>query len=157
MSRSPPRKLKAEASSENLPVGQSSPISQLPPFPDAGMVPAPSLAMKVIYSPSYKTVYSNSVRMLVSQWDLGIGIGLAGETQGHETVVTEEILVKFSPQFFKAFAGAVSDALKNWEATFGEIPMGLGQARNESGMAVLFQSLKEVLGQASANEISKES
>ncbi len=54
-------------------------------------------------------------------------------------------MVKFSPQFFKTFVYSVATALQNWEATFGEIPLGLGANFKPGHMEGAFQALKDIL------------
>ncbi len=107
--------------------------------------PGASFITKFVQSDLYRNLYCNNVRVTVSQWDLGLAIGHIVENEEGISIVREEASVKFSPPFFKVLVGSFTAALQQWEATFGEIPVGLGQAHNATNMSNLFEALKVAL------------
>ncbi len=106
------------------------------------------LVLESTQSPSYKTLYSNQVKIGISQWDMSLIMGQIVENAQGNSMVLEECSVKFSPMYFKNLVGALNVALQQWEALFGEIPVGLGQAHSPEKMAGAFEKLKGVLKNA---------
>lgn len=106
------------------------------------------LVLNSVQSPSYRTLYSNQVKIGICQWDMSLIMGQIVENAEGNTLVVEECSVKFSPMYFKNLVGALNVALQQWESLFGEIPVGLGQAHSPERMAGAFEKLKGVLKSA---------
>ena len=105
-------------------------------------LPAPS---KMVKSELHREVYSNHVRIGITQWDLGVSLGQLTEGDDGSVIVRQDIGVKFSPPFFKSLVETMVEALKQWEANFGEIPTGPGQFNNSQVMSRAFEALRSEL------------
>ena len=109
----------------------------------------------VIQSEDFKNIYSNNVRIGISQWDLSITIGQIVEVQGGLSVVEERVSAKFSPQYFKVLSSTLTTAIQQWEMIFGEIPQKFGQSAGSENIVKALSGLKDLI--VSIDEKSKES
>ena len=117
------------------------------PVPAVRDTPGAVLSMfsKIIKSELHREIYCNNVRVGITQWDMSLLIGLLIEDDGGATAVRQDITVKFSPQFFKLLVATMTETLKHWEATFGQIASGPGQSSNTQNMSAVFEALRDVL------------
>lgn len=71
-------------------------------------------------SPDYRERYSNSVQLRVTTWDMALTFGtMKGEAPEMYIENFERIIL--SPQQAKALANVLSENVRSYEATFGEI------------------------------------
>jgi hypothetical protein len=135
----------SKAAPEQAPKASNSTLQEeITPSPHIPPAQA-TFAPQVMHSESYRNIYCNNIRIGISQWDLSIGVGQIMENKDGTSTIQEEAMVKFSPQFFKTFVYSVATALENWEATFGEISLGLGQTFKPGHMEDAFRALKDIL------------
>jgi len=111
-------------------------------------VAPPAATLKITKSVDYKTTYANHTKIPASQWDLGLTFGRIVELEGGSNVIEEEITIKLSPQYFKALVSSMTISLQEWEKTFGNLSIGLGQQGNPTGIADAFNKLTTFLTSA---------
>ena len=115
--------------------------------PPLETAPVPVAApLKQVQGTNYRSVYSNSIKIPISQWDIGLTFGQIMEIEGGGSAVQDEITIKMSPQYFKVFVDAMITSLAQWEKVFGEISTGLGQKANTQGLIDAFDKLQATLG-----------
>jgi len=123
--------------------------------PNVGSKPIVEAITTVVQSEDFKNIYSNNVRIGISQWDLSITVGQIVEVQGGSSVVEEKVSVKFSPQYFKVLSSTLSAAIQQWEMIFGEIPQKFGQSAGSDNIVKALSGLKDLI--LSIDEKAKES
>lgn len=96
---------------------------EAPPFPP-GVMNFPAFRR-----PEHLDIYSNAQRIGVSASDLTIIFSRMGESG---PAVEDLVTVRLSPYQFKTLAGVLTNALKAWEETLGEIPTILAAPTVES-------------------------
>jgi len=70
----------------------------------------------------FQTVYSNSVQIDQSPWDVRLRMGQIQAATQEEVVVSELVYVYMSPQHAKAFSEILSQVVAKWEQRHGTIP-----------------------------------
>jgi Protein of unknown function (DUF3467) len=73
-------------------------------------------------SGDFKAIYSNAARLGITPWDINIMFFMIQEPAGGGAPTLEDqMLVKMSPQHFKAFGKAMERVLAGYEAQFGTV------------------------------------
>jgi Protein of unknown function (DUF3467) len=80
---------------------------------------------------SQSSIYANQVEVRTSNWDVKIRFGEALALEGSEGRVLEKARIVMSPQHTKAFLVVVADAVRKYEAAFGEIHVNPAPKRTE--------------------------
>jgi hypothetical protein len=112
-------------------------------FIKSALVPPP-----ITKSENYRTIYANHTKIGITQWDFTVTFGQTTENNEGKNIIEEVISIRFSPQYFKNFANTILASVQQWEATFGEIQIGLGQGANIAGMTAVFEGIKQILENA---------
>jgi hypothetical protein len=81
--------------------------------------PAPKLHLA--NTSDYREQYANSVQVRVSLWDFFLMFGTINQTAADAVTISNFQGIYLSPPQAKALANLLSQNLKQYEATFGEI------------------------------------
>ncbi|HLH04022.1 MAG TPA: DUF3467 domain-containing protein [Bryobacteraceae bacterium] len=81
----------------------------------------PTPKLHLTNTPDYREQYANSVQVRVSLWDFFLMFGTINQTAPDAVTISNFQGVYLSPPQAKALSNLLSQNLKQYEATFGEI------------------------------------
>jgi hypothetical protein len=74
-----------------------------------------------IRSPAFRDVYANNMKLAITPLDITIVLSHTSESPPGTSVIEEDVAIRVSPQFCKAFSVNLARTIATWEAQFGEI------------------------------------
>ncbi|MGD9540710.1 DUF3467 domain-containing protein [Methylocystis sp.] len=89
-------------------------------------------------------IYSNNIRTIVSQFDIGIMFSRTAEIAPGAPTLEEQAFVRMSPEHFKYTIDYLTKTLEAWEEVFGPINAPLN-AQDKNKILAGFRMLKDRL------------
>jgi hypothetical protein len=80
-----------------------------------------SQTIPVVRSEDFRYIYSNSVRIGISPWDIRLNFGALVHSENTEPINKEEVVIVMSPQHAKVLALIFLSNIQEYEETHGPI------------------------------------